>query len=40
MRIGIDSGPANMAIVRHAALNFFKTIPDNASMKVRRKIAA
>jgi predicted transposase YbfD/YdcC len=40
MRLRTDSGPANMATVRHAALNLFKAIPDKASMKVRRKTAA
>lgn len=40
MRLRTDSGPANMATVRHAALNLFKNIPDKASLKVRRKTAA
>lgn len=40
MRLRTDSGPANMATIRHAALNLFKAIPDKASMKVRRKTAA
>lgn len=39
-RLRTDSGLANMATVRHAALNLFKDIPDKASMKVRRKTAA
>ncbi|HEX6753580.1 MAG TPA: ISAs1 family transposase [Solirubrobacterales bacterium] len=37
MRLRTGSGPANMAIVRHAALNIVKEIPDKASFKVRRK---
>lgn len=40
MRLRTDSGPANMATVRHAALNLFKAIPDKASLKVRGKTAA
>ena len=40
MRLRTDSGPANMATVRHTALNLFKDIPDKASLKVRRKTAA
>ena len=31
------SGPANMATIRHAALNIVKEIPAKASLKVRRK---
>jgi len=30
-------GPANMATIRHAAINIVKEIPDKASLKVRRK---
>ena len=37
MRLRTDSGPANMATIRHAALNLIKDIPDKASLKVRRK---
>jgi len=40
MRLRSRHGPANMATVRHAALNIFKRIDDRASMKVRRKTAA
>jgi hypothetical protein len=37
MRLRTGSGPANMATIRHAALNIAKEIPDKASLKVRRK---
>ncbi len=37
MRLRTGSGPANMATIRHAALNIVKEIPDKASPKVRRK---
>ena len=37
MRLRTGSGPANMATIRHAALNIVKQIPDKASLKVRRK---
>jgi predicted transposase YbfD/YdcC len=37
MRLRTGSGPANMATIRHAALNIVKEIPDKASLKVRRK---
>ena len=40
MRLRTGNGPANMALIRHAALNIFKLIRDKASMKVRRKTAA
>jgi len=40
MRLRTGNGPANMAVIRHAALNIFKQIDDSASMKVRRKTAA
>lgn len=40
MRLRTDHGPANMATVRHAALNLIQAIPDNASLKVRRKTLA
>ena len=40
MRLRTENGPANMAIIRHAALNIIKQIPDKASIKVRRKTAA
>ena len=37
MRLRTGNGPANMATIRHAALNIVKQIPDKASLKVRRK---
>lgn len=37
MRLRTGSGPANMANIRHAAINIVKDIPDKASLKVRRK---
>jgi len=37
MWLSSGSGPANMATIRHAALNIVKQIPDKASLKVRRK---
>jgi predicted transposase YbfD/YdcC len=37
MRLRTAAGPANMATIRHAALNIVKEIPDTASLKVRRK---
>jgi hypothetical protein len=37
MRLRTGAGPANMAPIRHAALNIVKEIPDKASLKVRRK---
>jgi predicted transposase YbfD/YdcC len=37
MRLRSGHGPANMATVRHAALNIITEIPDRASLKVRRK---
>ena len=40
MRLRTKNGPQNMAIIRHAALNIIKQIPDKASIKVRRKTAA
>lgn len=40
MRLRTKHGPANMAVIRHTALNLFKAIPDNASLTVRRKTAA
>jgi predicted transposase YbfD/YdcC len=40
MRLRTDNGPANMAVIRHSALNLFRAIPDKASLKVRRKTAA
>jgi predicted transposase YbfD/YdcC len=40
MRLRTEHGPANMAIVRHTALNLIRAIPDKASLAVRRKTAA
>lgn len=40
MRLRTENGPANMALIRHTALNIFKRINDKASMKTRRKTAA
>ena len=37
MRLRTDGGPANMATIRHAALNLIKAIPDAASLEIRRK---
>lgn len=37
MRLRTEHGPANMATIRHAALNLINAIPDKASLKVRRK---
>jgi predicted transposase YbfD/YdcC len=37
MRLRTDNGPANMAMMKHAGLNIIQTIPDKASLKVRRK---
>jgi len=37
MRLRTGGGPANMATIRHAALNIVKEIPDKASLEVRRK---
>jgi predicted transposase YbfD/YdcC len=40
MRLRTEHGPANMATIRHAALNLIRAIPDKASLAVRRKTAA
>ena len=37
MRLRTESGPANMATIRHAALDIIEAIPDQASLEVRRK---
>lgn len=37
MRLRTRHGPANMATMRHAALNIIKAIPGNDSLKVKRK---
>ena len=39
MRLRTDHGPANMATIKHAALNLIRAIPDTASLTVRRKTA-
>ena len=39
MRLRTEHGPANMATIRHAALNLIRAIPDKASIKTRRKTA-
>lgn len=40
MRLRTAHGPANMATIKHAALNLIRAIPDTASLAVRRKTAA
>lgn len=40
MRLRTNHGPANMALIRHTALNLFKSTKDKISMKNRRKLAA
>lgn len=40
MRLRTEHGPANMATIRHTALNIVRAIPDKASLKVRRKTVA
>ena len=40
MRLRTENGPANMATIRHAAINIIKQINDKASIKVRRKTVA
>lgn len=40
MRLRTQNGPANMAIMRHTAMNIFKAISGKSSLKVRRKTAA
>ena len=37
MRLRTESGPANMAVIKHFVLNLIKEIPDKASLKTRRK---
>jgi len=37
MRLRTEHGPANMATIRHAAINIIKAIPGKVSLKVRRK---
>ena len=40
MRLRTENGPANMATIKHAALNLIKEIPDKASFKIKKKTAA
>jgi len=40
MRLRTNHGPANMALIRHTALNIFKNITSKISLKNRRKLAA
>lgn len=40
MRLRTENGPANMATIKHAALNLIKGIPDKASLKIKKKTAA
>ncbi len=40
IRLWVQNGPANVALIRQAALNIFKRIKDKAGMKIRRKAAA
>ena len=37
MRPRTEHGPANMATMRHAAINIIKAIPGKDSLKVKRK---
>lgn len=37
MRLRTQNGPANMATIRHTALNLIKAIPGKSSLKVKRK---
>lgn len=36
MRLHTDHGLANIAIIRHIALNLIRAIKDEASLKIRR----
>jgi predicted transposase YbfD/YdcC len=40
MRLRTENGPANMATMRHAALNIIQAIPERASLNLKRKTAA
>lgn len=40
MRLRTESGPANMATIRHMSMNLIRQIPDKASLKVKRKTMA
>jgi predicted transposase YbfD/YdcC len=40
MRLRTENGPANMATMKHTALNLIKEIPDKASLKIKKKTAA
>ena len=37
MRLRTEHGPANMATMRHTALNIIEAVPGKASLKVKRK---
>ena len=39
MRLRTEHGPANMATVRHIALNLLRATPGNQSLAVKRKSA-
>ena len=39
MRLRTEHGPANMATVRHMALNLLKAVPGKKSLAVKRKAA-
>lgn len=40
MRLRTENGPANMAPIKHAALNLIKEIPDKAGLKINKKTVA
>lgn len=40
MRLRTENGPANMATIKHVALNLITQIPDKASLKIRKKTVA
>ena len=40
VRLRTDNGPANMAVVKHAAPDLIQAAPDTASLETRRKTAA
>jgi hypothetical protein len=40
MRLRTENGPANMATVKHVALNLIKEFPDKASLKIKKKTVA
>jgi hypothetical protein len=37
MRLQTDYGPANMATVRHMALNLLRSVPGKQSLAIKRK---